>query len=298
MTVKPFTYLAPIAPFEYLAPTSVDEAVEALDTYGAKAKLIAGGTDITISLKDRAVHPEVVIDISRLRNELAGITLKEGNLRIGALVTFAEIEKAPQVARFALALSQAASQVGTVQIRNLGTIGGNLANASPSADSAPPLIALSANVHARSRQGERDIVVQDLFTDVKKTVLRPNEIITYVELPANKRISSSWMRATKRNENAISTVSVAVASEINGDKFGPSRVSLGSAAPTPILARKSSARLSGSPIDPETIEAAALAAKEECIPSKRALRAGPEYRRHLVYVLTKRVIQNIADGSR
>ncbi len=298
MNMKPFTYMAPIAPFEYQCVTSVDEAVRALSNYGDNAKLIAGGTDLTILLKDRIVKPEVVVDISHLQKELAGVTIKDGKLRIGALTTFTELERDPQVRRYARALSDAASHVGTCQIRNLGTLGGNLANASPSADSAPPLIALSAHVYARSRKGERKIAVENLFSGVKKTTLNPNELITHVELPANERISNCWLAARKRNENALSIVSVAVASEIRDEKFGATRISLGSAAPTPILAKESSARLTGKSITAETVEAAAVAARDECMPSRRALRAGIEYRRHLVYVLTKRAIQQISNPQR
>ena len=296
--MKPFTYLAPIAPFEYVVPGSVEEAVQALDSWGNRAKLIAGGTDLTILLKDRVVKPEAVVDISRLRKELAGITLKDGKLMIGALTTFTELEKDSRVVRYAQALSEAASHVGTYQIRNLGTIAGNLANASPSADSAPPLIALSAQLSVRSMNGERKIAVEDIFTGAKTTVLSTTDLITHIEIPAKEKMSNCWMSARKRNENALSIASVAVASEISEGKYGASRISLGSAAPTPILAKRSSAKLSGSVVSPETIEAVALEAKEECQPSKRALRAGVEYRRHLVYVLTKRAIQRLSNTVR
>ena len=296
--MKPFTYLAPIAPFEYVVPGSVEEAVQALDSWGDRAKLIAGGTDLTILLKDRVVRPEAVVDISRLRNELAGITLKDGKLMIGALTTFTELEKDSRVVRYAQALSEAASHVGTYQIRNLGTIAGNLANASPSADSAPPLIALSAQLSVRSMNGERKIAVEDIFTGAKTTVLSTTDLITHIEIPAKEKMSNCWMSARKRNENALSIASVAVASEISEGKYGASRISLGSAAPTPILAKRSSAKLAGSVVSPETIEAVALEAKEECQPSKRALRAGVEYRRHLVYVLTKRAIQRLSNTVR
>ena len=296
--MKPFTYLAPIAPFEYVVPGSVEEAVQALDSWGNRAKLIAGGTDLTILLKDRVVRPEAVVDISRLRKELAGITLKDGKLMIGALTTFTELEKDSRVVRYAQALSEAASNVGTCQIRNLGTIAGNLANASPSADSAPPLIALSAQLSVRSRNGERKMAVEDIFTGVKTTVLSAADLITHIEIPVKEKMSNCWMSARKRNENALSIASVAVASEISEGKYGASRISMGSAAPTPILAKRSSAKLAGSVVSPETIEAVALEAKEVCQPSKRALRAGVEYRRHLVYVLTKRAIQRLSSTVR
>jgi len=294
MKLKSFQYLAPIAPFSYLAATSVNELLESLDQYGSNAKLIAGGTDLSIALKQRAISPEVVIDLSPIRKELSGVTIGKDNLTIGAMTTYTELEQDPNVIRYARALSEAASQVGTFQIRNLGTIGANLANGSPAADSAPPLIVLSATVNLRTKYEERKMPVEEFFTGVKRTAIRPSEIITSVEIPLNQRISSYWMRSANRNENVISVVSVAVASEINGNKFGESRIALGAVAPTPILAKKSSTKLSGSNIDSETIEAISKLARNECKPISD-VRASAEYRRHLVYVLTKRTINKVVE---
>lgn len=286
--------MAPIASFRYVAPQSTEDLLELLHAYGPRAKLIAGGTDLMIALKQRQVKPEVVVDLSALRFALAGISLKNGSLRIGAMTTYTDLERNPLVAKFARALSVAASQVGTFQIRNLGTLGGNLANASPAADAAPPLIALSAKVHVLSKRGERTIPIEELFSEVKRTVLSPDEFITSVEFPAKEHISSYWMRFARRNENAISVVSVAVSTEIRGDRFGESRISLGAVAPTPILARNSSSALEGSRVCKETIEKVASLAREESRPMSD-VRAGAQYRRHLVYVLTKRTIAKLAE---
>ena len=121
--------------------------LDALSQYGSKAKLIAGGTDLTIALKERFIHPEVVIDLNHLRSNLSGIEVTKTSLKIGAMTTYTELERDSNVQRYAKALTEAASQVGTFQIRNLGTMGANLANGSPAADTAPPLIALSAKVN-------------------------------------------------------------------------------------------------------------------------------------------------------
>ena len=218
-------------------------------------------------------------------------------MKIGALTTFGELERNPLVARFATALCEASSQVGTLQIRNLGTIGGNLANASPAADAAPPLIALSADVQLLSGRGERSVPVEQFFTGVKKNLLGSGEFISSVTLPARADVSSGWMRFARRRENVISVVSVAVCAELSSGRFGRSRVSLGAVAPTPILARESSKALEGRLADESTIELAARAAREECKPISD-VRAGADYRRHLVYVLTKRVLSRLAaEGS-
>jgi len=295
--MKSFQYLAPIAPFDYIRPNSLDELFDALDQFGGKAKLIAGGTDLTIALKERLISPEVIIDLNRLRTTLSGIVATNSGLRIGAMTTYTELETNPSVQRYAWALSEAASQVGTYQIRNLGTIGANLANGSPAADTAPPLIALSAKVNLQSSHGERSMPIEDFITGVKKTAIRSDELITSVQIPMNDLLSSSWMRSAKRNENVISVVSVGVASEIHGNQFGKSRISLGAVAPTPILAKESSSELSDSPINPETIEAVSKLAKDESKPITD-VRASAEYRKHLVYVLTKRTINKIVSQAR
>ena len=295
--MKSFQYLAPIAPFDYIRPNSLDELFDALNQFGGKAKLIAGGTDLTIALKERLISPEVIIDLNRLRTTLSGIVATNSGLRIGAMTTYTELETNPSVQRYAWALSEAASQVGTYQIRNLGTIGANLANGSPAADTAPPLIALSAKVNLQSSHGERSMPIEDFITGVKKTAIRSDELITSVQIPMNDLLSSSWMRSAKRNENVISVVSVGVASEIHGNQFGKSRISLGAVAPTPILAKESSSELSDSPINPETIEAVSKLAKNESKPITD-VRASAEYRKHLVYVLTKRTINKIVSQAR
>ena len=295
--MKSFQYLAPIAPFNYLRPNGLNELLDALNQYGSKTKLLAGGTDLTIALKERMIHPEVIIDLNRVRKELTGIEMSKNQLKIGAMTTYTELETNPMIIHHARALSEAASQVGTYQIRNLGTIGANLANGSPAADTAPPLIVLNARVHLQSKQESREMPVQEFITGVKKTAIRPDEIVTSIEIPIKEGTFSYWMRSAKRNENVISVVSVAAASEIQLDRFGESRIALGAVAPTPILAKESSSKLTGSPINPETIESVSKLAAKESKPISD-VRASANYRRDLVYVLTKRTINKILDLSR
>lgn len=297
ITVKAFQYLAPITAFDYFKPANIDELLNTLSQYSSEAKLIAGGTDLTIALKERLIKPKVIIDLNHLRSKLSGVEVTKTSLKIGSMTTYTELEQDFNVQRYARALSEAASQVGTFQIRNLGTIGGNLSNGSPAADTAPPLIVLSAKVNLKSKQGEREIPVEDFMTGVKKTALQPGEIMTDIQIPLNNRVFSHWMRTAKRNENVISVVSVAVASEIQGDRFGASKISLGAVAPTPILAKKSSSKLTGSPINEETIEEVSNLAKDESKPITD-VRASSEYRRHLVYILTKRSIRKIISRAR
>jgi len=287
--MKSFQYLAPIPVFDYVVPGNLQELFQALDVHGRKLSIVAGGTDLMIALKERIITPEVVVDLGRLRKELGGISSGGGVLRIGCLATFSQIESSPLVARYANALRQAAANVGTLQIRSIATLGGNLATASPAADSAPPLIALGANVTLASGFGERKIPVQSLFTGPKRNGLRPGEIVSTIEIPATEDVWSSWTRAAVRNENVLSTVSVAVASTIHDGTFGPSRVALGAVAPTPILAEKASVAMTWADATAQTAYSVAVLAAEDSKPISD-IRASASYRRRLVSVLTRRLI--------
>jgi len=293
--LKSFQYLGPIPAFDYVAPRTTSELFEILGGRDKELQLIAGGTDLTIALKERLVTPQIVVDLGRLRKELGGISVEGGILRIGALATFSEIEMSPYIARCANCLRQAAANVGTLQIRSIATLGGNLATASPAADSAPPLIALGATVTLLSRSGKRTLPVQGVFTGPKRNGIRQGEIISCVEIPANE-VRSAWTRAAVRNENALSTVSVAVASTISGRRFGPSRVALGAVAPTPILAEKASAAMTGSEATPEQAARVAALAAEDAKPISD-IRASEHYRKRLVSVLTRRLILQILSES-
>jgi carbon-monoxide dehydrogenase medium subunit len=287
--MKSFQYLAPIPPFEYVAPGTLSELFEALDGRGKELQMIAGGTDLLIALKERVVTPKIVVDLTRLSRELGGIAVDGGVLRVGALATFSQIESSPFVARYADALRQAAANLGTLQIRCIATLGGNLATASPAADSGPPLIALGATVTLLSRSGRRTLPVQGVFAGPKRNGLRPGEVVSSVEIPANAGVRSSWTRAAVRNENVLSVVSVALASSIQDGRFGPSRVALGAVAPTPILAEKASAAMTGSEATADQAERVAALAAEDSKPISD-IRASAHYRKHLVSVLTKRLI--------
>ena len=295
--MRSFQYLAPIPKFEYVAPKTLPELFEALNGHGKELAIIAGGTDLTVALKERTLSPEIVVDLRNLGGHLGGIRLAEGLLRIGALATFYQMESSPLVGRYANALRQAAANVGTLQIRTIATLGGNLATASPAADSAPPLIALDAKVNLLSGSGHRALPVQDFFTGVKKNALLPGEIVESVEIPADDELSSAWTRGAVRNENALSTVSVAVATRIGDRRFGISRVALGAVAPTPILAKGASSAMTGSEATEGEADRVATLAAEDSKPISD-IRASAQYRKHLVRVLTRRLIlQLLSEAS-
>jgi carbon-monoxide dehydrogenase medium subunit len=294
--MKSFQYLAPIPSFRFVAPRTLTELFEALDASGQNAMMLAGGTDMTLAMKKRAVTPSTVVDLSGLRGELAGIRLTDGVLHIGSLTNFAEMEADALVDRYARALRVAAANVGTLQVRNLATLGGNLATASPAADSAPALIALGASVTLLSGKGERTLPAQSIFTGPKKNALLRGEVISEVQIPAAEGVSSTWMRSAVRNENVLSTVSVSVATSIRGGRFGASRVALGAVAPTPILAESSSRAMTGSAVSAEQVDRIASLAVEDSKPISD-IRASAGYRKRLVSVLTRRSIMQLVSEA-
>ena len=288
--MRSFQYLAPIPKFEYVAPKTLSELFETLDGHGKELAIIAGGTDLTVALKERTYSPEIVVDLRNLA-ELGGIRVAERVLRIGALATFYEMESSPLVGRYANALRQAAANVGTLQIRTIATLGGNLATASPAADSAPPLIALDAKVNLLSKSGRRTLPVQDFYIGVKNALL-PGEVVESVEVPADEGVSCGWTRGAVRNENVLSTVSVAVATTIGDGRFGTSRVALGAVAPTPILAKSASRAMTGSEAKEGEADRVATLAVEDSKPISD-IRASAQYRKHLIRVLTRRLIMQL-----
>jgi carbon-monoxide dehydrogenase medium subunit len=290
--MKSFQYLAPIPHFDYLAPRTLSDLFDVLDSHGRDAAIIAGGTDLTVALKERTATPKVVVDLRHLRSRLGGIALSKGVLKIGAMATFSEIESSPLAGRYANALREASANVGTLQIRSIATLGGNLASASPAADSAPPLIALGASVTILSRSGQRTLPVQDLFTGVKRNALGGGEIISSVEVPTDEGVRSAWTRAAVRNENVLSTVSVAVAATIEDGRFGVGRVALGAVAPTPMLAESASRAMAGGEANAMRAEKIATLAADDSRPISD-IRATAQYRKHLVRVLTRRLVLGI-----
>ena len=281
ITMKAFQYLAPIAPFDYVRPNSVEELLNALSQYGSKAKLIAGGTDLTIALKERLIHPEVVIDLNHLRANLSGIEVTKTSLKIGSMTTYTELELDPNVQRYARALSEAASQVGTYQIRNLGTIGANLANGSPAADTAPPLIVLSANVNLQSKLGKRKVPIEKFFTGVKKTALGSDEILEAIVVPA----SSAGARGAYRKLKRIAGHDLGIVGVALSRKDGLVKIGISSSAPTPILVEGLE--------EGDSVDKVAAAAREAISPISD-VRCSKEYREFMVETFVKRLMREVA----
>jgi CO/xanthine dehydrogenase FAD-binding subunit len=222
-----------IPSFGYKTPKTLREACDLLWTFGGRAKVIAGGTDLVIGLRSGDHRPQCLIDITRIE-ELREIDEKNGRVSIGAAVTHSEIASSPLIKRYGRVLSDAASEIGSPQIRNLGTIGGNIVNASPAADTLPPLMVLDAYAKVVSREGEREVPLFQLFQGPYETTLRPQEIlvqVTFQKLPPN--VKTSFVRLARREAMAIARMSVALVLRLEKGTIEDIRISIGAVTPTP-----------------------------------------------------------------
>ena len=196
--------------FEYILPRSLKEALDFLGDHGSQTSIIAGGTDLMIAARNGDVASRYVVDVSRLE-EMRTIAVTEGTLSIGAAVTYTEIVNSPQIAQWAPILAQAAGCVGSVQIRNVGTLGGNVANASPAADSVPPLLVHRARAQIRSASSERSEPLEEVIIGPYRTTLKPGEVITrFILEPLGDEYHWNFQRIARRRALSVARMNAAV----------------------------------------------------------------------------------------
>ena len=277
--------------FEYHAPASLPEALELLSRWGEKAKVFAGGTDLLVSMKKREVLPNHLINLKGI-SELKGVSDEKEGLKIGALVTLGEIERSKTVKEKYSILWEAVSVMASPQVRTLGTIGGNLSSAVPSADTAPPLIALGASVSLKGIHGERRVRVEDFFRGPGESVLKPDEILTQILIPKpSQRSSGTYLKMMRRNALDLALVGVAafLRLDLNKQLCKEARIVLGAVAPTPIRAPKAEQILIGKEMNEALAKEAGRMASEEARPISD-VRASMEYRQTIISILTKRAL--------
>ena len=275
-------------PFEYVRAESVGHALELLAQHGADARPLAGGQSLLPLMKQRLATPRVVVDIGRL-GELAHLDDEGGPLRIGGLVTHAAIEARDWPEPLAL-LRDAASVIGDVQVRNLGTVGGALAHADPVGDWGPVLQALGASVRVRSSRGERAVPVAKLFTDAFSTVLEPDELITGIDVPAQDGAASGAYVKLARRVGDAGVASVAVQVRWGSDgTCASAAVAVGAAGAVPFRAAEAEAFLWGRTLDDETNGEAARLVQAAVTPFSD-VRGSAEYRRDMVRVAVARAL--------
>lgn len=275
--------------FDLALPQSLDDCLKILADHGGRAKLLAGGTDLLPQMKNGLLKPALVVDLSGIAR-VRQIDNGGQGLRIGAAVTARELEVSPALGGGYRSIAESAALVGSLQVRNLATVGGNLSNAAPSADMAPPLVALEAQAVIAGAKGERRVPIADFFTGVRQTVLAPNELLVELIIPApGPNSGGQYLRHTPRRELDIAVVGVASQLTMANGRCAKARIALASVAPTPVRATAAERALEGQALTPELIERAATLAIEAAKPISDQ-RGSIEFRKHLVRVLTRRTL--------
>ena len=276
--------------FDLVLPNSLEDCMKILAERGERAKLLAGGTDLLPQMKNGVIQPSLVVDLSGVARVRQIHGDNGQGLRIGAAVTARELEVSAAVRGAYLAIAESGALVGSLQVRNLATLGGNLCNAAPSADMAPPLVALDAEAVIAGPKGERRVPIAQFFSGVRKTVLAPNEMLIELAVPSpGAHSGGQYLRHTPRRELDIAVVGVASQLTLENGRCVKARIALASVAPTPVRATAAERVLEGQPVTPELIERAASLAVDAAQPINDQ-RGSIEFRRHLVRVLTRRTL--------
>lgn len=282
--------------FDYIQAASIAEATKALSR--RNARVLAGGTDMLVRMKGRVWTPDVVVDITRIPR-LNEITRSKTGLRLGAAVTMRQVELSEDVWDVAAAVAEGASVVGSLQIRNLATVAGNVCNAAPSADTAPGLIALNAGVSIAGPKGKRSMKIEKFILGPGKNDLKKGEFVTGITVPMPAKGSgSAYVRHTIREAMDIAVVGVGASVTFgSGDVCDDVRIVLGAVAPVPMRAVEAEAMLKGQKLTSKAIVEAAEVAAGEAKPITD-VRSSAEFRRELVNVLTRRMVTAARDRAK
>ena len=275
--------------FNYYQPETIPEACEILVRYGSKAKVLAGGTDLLPKMKQELLIPEALVSLRGISG-MADIEYLPGRgVVIGARATPNDIVNSTVLNGNFMSVSEAAHSMANNQIRNMGSIGGNIVNAVPSADLPPILIALGATVVLVGMEGSRTMLLEDFIVGPSRTVIAPDEIMEAIVIPEQSTTGSAYVKFGLRASGALAVVGVAVAATMEAGIVEDIRIVLGAVAPIPMRAKKAEAKLRDKKVTAALIAAAAKSAAAECIPSSD-IRASEEYRRELVRVFTRRAL--------
>jgi carbon-monoxide dehydrogenase medium subunit len=285
--------------FEYLEPTTVAEACALLKQHGGEAKVFAGGAHLTILMKQGLYQPNTLVNIKKI-HELRGIQGDAQNgLKIGALVTHRELETSPLIKEIVPALSEAEREVANIRVRNMATVGGNLASGEPLTDLAQIFIALDGRVEIRGASGKRTIPVEELFVDFYQTSLAEDEILTHVFLPPlPDRSGIEYIRFSSSSvvDKPAAGVAVRLSLDPSDELCRNARIVLGCVGATPIRARRAEAVVAGKRVTAEVLRNAGVVAAEECSPTSD-LRGSEQYKRAIVRTLVVRAAQKAYDRA-
>ena len=282
----------------YEAPTSLDQAIGLLAAAGDDGRMLAGGTDLIIQMRAGVREPGQVIDAKKIP-ELQTLSYDaQSGLRLGAALACCEIIDNPTVRQHYPGLVEAAGLIGSDQILARASVGGNVCNGSPAADTTPALIALGATCHIAGPNGTREVAVEDVVTAPGQTALAADELLVEFRIPAPPaKAADCYQRFIPRNEMDIAVVGVGSCVALDGDTCSAARIGLGAVAARPLLAKEAGAALVGKPLDDAAIDAAAKLAQAAASPISD-MRGTAEFRTHLVGVLTRRTLEEAAARAR
>ncbi len=279
--------------FDYLAPQTLQETLELLDKHGQDSKLLAGGTDLIVSLRARERLPKNVIDIKGVK-DLHELSYDEKRgLSIGAAVTLNRLVHHDPVRKTFPVLAEAVGTIGDFEIRNRATLAGNICNASPAADSAPALLVLEATVSVASRKSKRTVPIREFFAGVKKTILGNNEMITSINVPTPPKGSvGGYLKARRTIGEDLAVVGVGGLVAPTGEAGKTVRLAYASVAPTPVRAFEAEKTFESSKSLDELLDQAIPIVRKTVSPISD-VRGGKEYRVNLVEVLTRRLMRRL-----
>jgi CO/xanthine dehydrogenase FAD-binding subunit len=276
--------------FELALPSTVDECLAALSE-GGEIRVVAGGTDLLPQMKNGLVKPARVVDLSGIPALKKLEIGSDGALHIGAAVTARDVELSSLVRDGFAGVAEGAGVIGSYQVRNLATVGGNVCNAAPSADVSPPLVAMDTVVVIAGPDGQRLLPISDFFQGVRRTALQPGELVVEFVVPAaGANSGGTYLRHTPRRELDIAVVGVGTQLTVQDGRCTKARIALGAVAPVIVRATEAEAALEGQEVTPELLDKAATLAVNSASPISDQ-RGSAEYRRHLVRVLTRRTLQ-------
>jgi carbon-monoxide dehydrogenase medium subunit len=282
----------------YARAASLEEAVQLLGDGGETARVLAGGTDVIVQARERRRDIRLFVDVKHIPETMALSPGEDGGLRIGAAMPLYQVYGDPDVRRRYPALVEASRVIGGTAIKGRASLGGNLANASPAADSIPAMIALGAVARTVGPNDGRAIPVADFCTAPGRSVLQPGELLVSIDFPAPATHSgSAWERFIPRNEMDIAVVNAAAYVELSGDVVQDARLAIGAVAPTPLALIDAARALIGRRLDEDTIKAASQAASEAARPISD-MRGTEQQRRRLAGVLMGRVLRRAAARAR
>ena len=285
---------------DYTAPKTLDEALKVMASYGDRARVLAGGTDLLVQLRGGRRSADVVVD-SKFIPELNELSYDaQKGLTIGAAVPCCEIYENQDVSSNYPGITDAASLIGSIQIQGRATLGGNLCNSAPSADAIPPIIVLGGVANISGPNGSRQVPVEDFCTGPGQNVLQPGEILVSINMPAPQAHSgANYLRFIPRNEMdiAVAGVGSSVVLDASGQNFVSGKIALASVAPTPVFAKNAGDSLAGKPVSDATIDEAAQKAMADAKPIND-MRGTIKQRVHLVGVLTRRTLNTAVNRAR